>query len=129
MLISTKIKPPFRSNLYGISSFSRSIKKKCVIAVLVVSWLLLLSSIFYLVALRTRVGRLQVDTVIHTLTLGGKFGPAIPDSGLAGLGQIKKEFGNRLCRFGEIQNPSGVYPGRVGIDEGARQLNEGTEYL
>ena len=105
------------------------INDKFIIVVLAVSWLMWLCSLFYLLTLRTKVGRLQVDTVIHSLTIGGKSGPGIPDSGLAGLNQVKKEFGNTLCRFGAIQNREGGLPGRVEVDEEVAPLREGEEYL
>lgn len=57
-------------------------------------------SVFYLISVRTRVGRLQVGTIVHSLTLGGKSGPGLPDSGLAGLNQVREEFDNKICKFG-----------------------------
>jgi hypothetical protein len=100
-----------------------------IISVLVVSWLLAVSSVFYLLSVRTRVGRLQVDTIIHSLTLSGKNGPGISDSGLAGLNQVRKEFDDKICKFGEVAIPGPGFPGRVGIDEGAGRLSEGYQYL
>ena len=92
---------------------------KILIPVVAISWLLWFVAIIYLLSLRTGVGRLVVDTIVHSLTVAGRFGPGIPDSVLMGLSQVKKEYGERVCRLEELHtlDTNRTLP-RVGIDEG-----------
>jgi len=75
-------------------------------------------------------GKLQVDNIVHSLTLAGKNKPGIPDVGLASLHEVKKRFGDTTFRFGAIESPSENHISqRVGIGSRVWQLNEGQEYL
>lgn len=82
----------------------------------------------YLVLSENRVlGRLCRDSLVHNLTVGGRYGPAIRGACMAGLGDVLKKAGDERLQFMVLVTAKPGFVGHLGMGEmdGTGKFNYG----
>lgn len=89
-----------------------------IIPVVAIAVLIGLVSVIYLIIAPNKVlGRLMRDSLVHTLTVGGKWGPGIRGASIVGLEALLRQVGKERYAYGVIIPSNPAEAGTLGIKE------------
>lgn len=89
-----------------------------IIPVVAIAVLIGVMSVLYLIIAPNKVlGRLMRDSLVHTLTVGGRWGPGIRGASIVGLEALLRQVGKERYAYGVIIPSNPAEAGTLGIKE------------
>ncbi len=86
-----------------------------VLAVVLVAAAMGVASVLYIALAPTSVGRLMIDSLVHTMTIAGRNGPAVPGACLAGLDDIFAAASDERIQYGALVPATFNSCGHLGV--------------
>jgi hypothetical protein len=86
-----------------------------VLAVVLVAAAMGVASVLYIALAPTNVGRLMIDSLVHTMTIAGRNEPAVPGACLAGFDDIFAAAGDERIQYGALAPATFNSCGHLGV--------------